>query len=229
VLSVLFSFMYLFLPNGRVELKSGLLGGVLAGVLYHLTQAAFIWFQVKATSYGAIYGSFAALPLFLIWVQLSWLIVLFGAEFAFANQYVETYEYEQDCNRISRHFRRLVALAISHRCIRSFTDERIGPTASELSHELDCPIRLVNMLLQDLVNCGLLSEVNSGDEENPRFQPALPVHDLRIRDVLRRLDHSGTDSIPVARTPSIERIGRALSRFEEVLAADEENLLVREI
>jgi membrane protein len=88
----LFTILYIIMPNTKVNFKAGLLGGVVAGTLYQIAQWAYISFQISAAKYNAIYGSFAALPLFLMWLQISWWIVLFGAELSFANQNVHTYE-----------------------------------------------------------------------------------------------------------------------------------------
>jgi membrane protein len=82
----LFTILYIIMPNTKVHFKAGLLGGVVAGTLYQIAQGAYISFQIGAAKYNAIYGSFAALPLFLMWVQISWWIVLFGAELSFASQ-----------------------------------------------------------------------------------------------------------------------------------------------
>ena len=88
----LFTILYIIMPNTKVNFKAGLLGGVVAGTFYQIAQGAYISFQIGAAKYNAIYGSFAALPLFLMWLQISWWIVLFGAELSFANQNVDTYE-----------------------------------------------------------------------------------------------------------------------------------------
>jgi membrane protein len=84
VIWVLFTFMYVFMPNTKVRLKSGLWGGIVAGTVYQIAQYAYIKFQIGVSGYGAIYGSFAALPLFLVWLQLSWLIVLLARSFVCA-------------------------------------------------------------------------------------------------------------------------------------------------
>ncbi|MDP2604813.1 MAG: YihY/virulence factor BrkB family protein [Deltaproteobacteria bacterium] len=97
VIWVVFTFVYVFMPNTKVNFKAGLWAGIFAGTVYQVAQYAYIEFQVGVSKYGAIYGSFAALPLFLVWLQVSWLIVLFGAEVSFAHQNVETYEFEPDC------------------------------------------------------------------------------------------------------------------------------------
>ncbi|MDP8265168.1 MAG: YihY/virulence factor BrkB family protein, partial [Candidatus Aceula lacicola] len=136
VIWVMFTFIYIFMPNTKVKFSSALLGGIIAGTVYQIVQWAYINFQIGASKYGAIYGSFAALPLFLVWLQISWLIVLFGAEVSFAKQNVETYEFEPDCLKASRSFRRFMALAITHLCIKHQYKGESAPTAEEISHTL---------------------------------------------------------------------------------------------
>jgi membrane protein len=102
---LLFTFLYIFMPNTKVNLVSGIVGGVVAGTIYQATQMVYVTFQVGAAKANAIYGSFAALPLFLIWLQLSWRIVLFGTELVFAHQNVDTYEFEHDCRNASPRWR----------------------------------------------------------------------------------------------------------------------------
>ena len=96
---LLLTFLYIVMPNTRVKIKSAFYGALVAGTLYQLVQVLYIKSQMVASNLGAIYGSFAALPLFLTWLQLSWQIVLYGAELAFAHQNEETYEFEDEGNR----------------------------------------------------------------------------------------------------------------------------------
>ena len=143
VLWFVFTFIYIFLPNTKVSIKSGLFGGIMAGTVFQLWQWVYIKFQIGAAKYGAIYGSFAALPLFLIWLQVSWLIVLLGAEISFAETNVETYEFEPDCLKASDDFQKLVALGITQLCVRNFCEKRHPPTVDDIAHELEVPIRLI--------------------------------------------------------------------------------------
>ncbi|HOO90878.1 MAG TPA: YihY/virulence factor BrkB family protein [Syntrophales bacterium] len=133
---VLFSFLYIFMPNTKVNFRSGILAGIIAGTIYQIVQFGYIAFQVGAAKYNAIYGSFAALPLFLIWLQLSWLIVLFGAEFSFAHQNVDTYEFEPDSLKISGSFKRLLSLQIAHLLVSNFAEGEKPLTATQISHRL---------------------------------------------------------------------------------------------
>lgn len=94
--------------------------------MFQLLQWAYLWAQFGVAQYNAIYASFSALPLFLMWVQASWLIVLFGAEICFAFENEETYEFEGDCFNVSRRFKRLVALRIIQLSVDDFVP-RGGP------------------------------------------------------------------------------------------------------
>ncbi len=114
VVWILFTFIYFFLPNTQVRLKACIMAGVLAGTIFQLLQWFYITFQVGVANYGAIYGTFAALPLFLVWLQFSWLVVLFSAEVSFTEQNVETYELEPDSLKVSGAFKKLLALKIVH-------------------------------------------------------------------------------------------------------------------
>ena len=95
IMWVLFTFLYLFMPNRHVNRRSGVIAGIVAGTVYVVVQMVYVKFQVGVASYNAIYGSFAALPLFLVWLQLSWIIVLAGAEISCAHQNADALEYGQ--------------------------------------------------------------------------------------------------------------------------------------
>ena len=109
---ILFTFIYVFIPNTRVKVWFGAVAGFISAVLFQFFQLAYINSQVWIAKYNAIYGSFAALPLFLIWLQLSWLIVLLGAELSFAQQNVESYEFEQAYQKVSHSFKKLLSFHI---------------------------------------------------------------------------------------------------------------------
>jgi len=108
VMWILFTFVYLFMPNGKIQFKSGLFAGVVGGTLYQIFQNVYVAFQIGVAQYNAIYGSFAALPLFLVWLQVSWMIVLFGAEISYAHQNEQTFEFEPDRLKLSEGYKQLV-------------------------------------------------------------------------------------------------------------------------
>ena len=229
VMWLAFTFIYVFMPNTKVELKSALWGGILAGTIYQLVQLAYITFQIGVSNYGAIYGSFAALPLFLVWLQLSWLIVLLGAEISFAHQNVSTYEFEQDCLRVSHSFKRMVALTITSLCVRNFLNAEKPPTAEDMSRELEVPIRLVRSVLSDLTEARLLSEVCLDHREDVAYQPACDIDRLTVSAVLERLDQQGIDALPVAESTGLNRLRETLKRFHDMSEQSPVNVRLRDL
>lgn len=229
VLWVVFTFLYIFMPNTHVQFKSGLVAGILGGSIYQIVQALYIGFQVGVSKYGAIYGSFAALPLFLVWLQLSWLVVLFGAELSFAEQNVETHEFEPDSLKASHSFKRLVALTLTHHCVKRFCAAEPPQTAFEMAHELEIPIRLVREVIFGLTQSGILSEVKLGNGKDIAYQPARDVDQMSIKNVLDTLDNYGVDTLPLAQSEDVTRIRQSLQSFSTAVEKVPENVLLRNI
>lgn len=229
VMCGLFTFVYIFMPNTSVRFKSALIGGIFGAVMYQTVQWIYITFQIGVSKYGAIYGSFAALPLFLIWLQLSWLIVLFGAEISFAEQNVNTYEFEPDSLKASIAFKRLMALAVTQVCVRQFEKGETPMTAQEIAQSLELPIRLVNQVTFDLTEAKVLTEVKTNGENICGYQPARDPNELRISRVLELLARRGVNDIPYAETAEVKRIEAALESMSRAFKSSPDNLLLKDI
>ncbi len=229
IIWVLFSFLYIFMPNTKVNFASGLLAGIIAGTIYQIVQLGYIMFQVATARYNAIYGSFAALPLFLIWLQLSWLIVLFGAEYSFARQNVDTYEFEPDSLKISPSFKRLLTLQAAHLLVKIFADGKQPLTATEISHRLEIPIRLVHLIVFDLTTAGIIVPTETVEYSEPAYLPSRDINALTVHFVIDELEHCGTNTIPAARTKEMETLSEILDTFREELSRSPANRLLRDI
>ncbi|UCF56711.1 MAG: YihY family inner membrane protein [Deltaproteobacteria bacterium] len=229
VIWVLFVFMYIFMPNTKVRFRSGVLAGIIAGTLYQIFQWTYIIFQIGVAKYNAIYGGFAALPLFLIWLQVSWLIVLFGAEIAFAHQNVDTYEFEPDCLRVSHSFKRLLSLRIVHLLVKDFSNGERWCDETEISHKLEIPIRLVRQILFELVESGIISPVKVDDDKASAYQPALNPEAITIKFVVDALEQQGSDDIPVARSEELEKLSQSMKTFDELIKGSPANLRLKDI
>lgn len=225
----LFTFVYILVPNAKVQFRSGLIAGIIAGTVFQAVQWGYIHFQVGVSKYNAIYGSFAALPLFLAWLQISWMIVLIGAEIAFAHQNVDTYEFEPDSKKISVSFRRFLSLMVAHLLTHRFANGEKPLTAQEISHVLEIPIRLLRQILFDLVHSGIASEIKVAEEDDPAYQPAFTIHDLTLARVLNALDQRGLYSIPVAKTETSATLSAALEAFREAIDQSPANRLLKDI
>lgn len=229
VLWILFTFIYIFIPNTKVNFRSGLLAGILAGSLYEIFQWVYISFQIGVAKYNAIYGSFAALPLFFVWLQFSWLIVLLGAEISFAHQNVETYEFEQDCMMVSHAFKRLLSLRVVHLLIAHFAEGLKAWSAVELSHKLEIPMRLMQQILFELLSAGVISEVRTDDDKGLAYQPALDPDRITIKYVMDSLDRQGCDNIPVAQSDELKRLRENLKAFGDLIESSPANVRLKQI
>jgi len=226
---VLFTVIYVFMPNTRVKFKSGMLAGVVAGTIYQILQVVYIEFQGNVTSYNAIYGSFAALPLFLIWLQLSWLVVLFGAEISFAEQNVESYEFEAESTQISYSFRRLLSLIVIHRIVQNFTQDKRPYRSKDISQELELPIRLTREIIFNLVNCGLISELTTERDKELAYAPAFDISEMSLNHVINALEEYGSDEIPVKKDRVYDSLTHLLEEYNINFEKQSGNVLLKDV
>jgi membrane protein len=229
VIWFMFTLLYIFMPNTHVKIRAALIAGVAAGTAYQLFQFLYVTFQIGVAKYNAIYGSFAALPLFLFWLQASWMIVLSGAELSFATQNVDTYEFEPDANLASPAFRKLLALRIVNLLVERFSIGEKPLDEDVIAHELGIPIRLLRYLLHDLSEAGVLTLVRSVQEKVHAYQPAFDPEQMTIAAVLDSLETHGTESLPVIESSELDQIRDSLVTFRRENRGSEANRLLKEI
>jgi membrane protein len=223
------TFLFAFIPNTKVKFKSALIGGIVAGTIVQIVQWGYFNFQIGVTQKNAIYGGFAALPLFLIWFQTSWLIVLFGAEVAFAHQNVEAYEYEPDCLSVSPSFKTLLSVFITQQIVAKFCAGEKPADASQLSHTLDIPIRLVRQILFELSESGILAEVQKNQNGELAYQPGIDVNQITIKFVMNRLQQKGSTNIPVAKSDTFDKLADSLRKLDSIIEKSPDNILLKNL
>jgi membrane protein len=226
LISTLFAFIYIYMPNTKVHLRSALGAGVVTGTVYQMTQWAYVTFQVGMARNNAIYGSFAALPLFLIWMQLSWLIVLLGAELSFAIQNVDTYGYPVDSMKVSEFNKKFLSLLVARLVIRNFSEGAPPLTAPGIANTLGMPLRLVRRILSEFTTSGLFTVTKTGEYEEDAYQPARDIHKISIRNVLDTLEKSGSADLAFSRTEDFRAISETLQAFGDTLEKSSANKLV---
>ncbi|MFH2093187.1 MAG: YhjD/YihY/BrkB family envelope integrity protein [Pseudomonadota bacterium] len=211
---LLFIFFYIFIPNKKVDIKATLAGGIIAGTIFQVVQIIYLKSQVGVSNYNAIYGSFAALPLFLIWLQTSWAIVLFGAEVAFAWENTEALETQDiDYANISIRLKKLIVLRIVHLCVSRFANAQTPASDSDIAAEIKIPLKIVKILLSKLVECRVLLEVNLPDSF--AYVPAQDIECLTILKVLTAFEQRGDDVITVGGTIEFEALEDSLDEFSK--------------
>lgn len=229
ILWALLTFLYIFMPNVKVRFFSALLGAFVAVTFYQVVQWSYIVFQLNAAQFNSIYGSFAAFPLFLIWMQLSWLAVLYGAEIAYAKQYESVYEMEPEAKEASPRLRALVSILIVSRVARRFSELKDPYSARELSEELELPARLILDALSLLVKAKVITAASKKNSEEVYYQPGRPIVNLTIKDILQTLDTAGINALSGTENAEMEKCRDILEKFWDRLGSLPENLSLKDL
>jgi membrane protein len=196
MMSAVFVALYLFMPNTKVKLTSVLIPGILAGCAFQGLQYFYIHSQIWVSQYNAIYGSFAAIPLFMLWAQISWSICLFGAELCYANQNVEEYNFREDGSNISHRCRIMISSLLMSIICKRFAEGKQAYTALELSRLHNIPIRLTTDIIYNLLCAHLIVEVtNDSKGALSVYMPAMDVNKLNVGVMIDRLEAYGKESL----------------------------------
>ena len=216
IIWTMFTLLYLIIPNARVRFGSALMAGIVAGTIFLLFQWGYVYVQRWMTSYNAIYGSFAALPLFLIWMQTSWEILLFGGELSFAYQNISRFAEERESLRISYDQRRKVLLAVMILVARNFRDHGGTLSTDTIRERLGLPTRIVNDVLFQLVQAGQLIAVRSGDgERDVAFTPAHDLASTTVYGILEAVERTGQATLDLGQTPELARMNQEVESLKE--------------
>lgn len=225
----IFTLLYIIMPNTRVKFSSALIAGIIAGSLFQFVQWAYIAFQIGAARYGAIYGSFAALPLLLLWMQVSWIVVLFGAELSYAYHNVDKYEFEAETKNISPFNKKILSLYVLKLLVKNFQKGEAPLTPGEVSKTLQIPNSLVRSILNNLEVVGLVSETRTDHTKKSAYQPAIDIHTISIKMALERLDKQGMDVLIAKSSPALDAIKNTLQEFYTLLEQSERNKLLKDL
>ena len=228
----MFTIIYIVLPNTKVRLRSAIMAGVFAGTGFYLFQTLFLFLMKWMTSYSAIYGSFAALPLFLLWMQYSWKILLMGCELSFAMQNEKRYDEERELPMISRDHSQKLMIAIVIYISRSFVQGNGAVPMVAVREGLGIPSRIASKLITVLVDANILNEVKcEAKDYDVAYAPAKDVTKLRVSDVLSAVEqYSEYDSKEiVSRARETMVAVEAVEQLKRAAAADEWNKTITEL
>ncbi len=190
---LLFTLLYIYIPNTKVKFRSALLGGVFTGICFQIFQMLYINGQIWIAKYNAIYGSFAALPLLLLWLQLTWFLVLFGVQLSFAFQNVNKFSFEHETSNISRRYKDFIALLIMTLIVKRFEKGLPPYTADELSENYKIPTKLTGDTLFYLQQIGIIVETPTDDALVPAYIPALDINHISVSYLFEKIDKYGSE------------------------------------
>ncbi|MCF6178795.1 MAG: YihY family inner membrane protein [Geopsychrobacter sp.] len=226
---IAFAVLYVFMSNTRVEWSSAFAGGILGGTLWQLAQWSYINFQVGVAKYNAIYGTMAALPIFMIWVYISWNIVLLGLEFTYARQNLRTGGRDLHGYEVNRNSYERVALILLVTLGRRFY-RALEPVSKEaLSQKIGIPPRLCEHLLLELVILGFVSEVCVGNKNLRRYQLGRSAESLILGDIVRGLRGHGEEVLHLRQLPEVNIASTVLARLEQLDESSGVDLSLKEL
>lgn len=226
----MFTGLYVFMPNTNVKLKHALISGILAGTAHQAFQILYISSQLWVSRYNAIYGSFAALPLFLLWLQISWTICLFGAELTYAGQNIQNFSFDKDARNISQRYRDFISILIMSLIAKRFGKGAPPYTAEEISEECQIPIRLTNETLYELQEINMLHEVVTDQKsEDIAYQPSIDINKLNVALLLDKLDIHGSEDFKIDKDNEFSGQWKALLDAREEYYKSASRVLLKDL
>lgn len=225
-----FSLLYIIIPNTKIKARNAILAGFIAGLGFQAFQYLYISGQLWVTHYNAIYGSFAAIPLFLLWLQLSWTIVLIGAEVAYAAQNVQNYYFEKEAKNVSNRYQYFVSILIMSILSKRFEKEEGPMTMNEISSEYQIPARLTSWTLNRLLEMHLISETqNPSVKDMVAYQPAVDINKLTVGYIYKRMFEHGTEDFVIDVDKLYHSPWSSLINLEECMTKHGSNKLVKDL
>lgn len=207
---MLFGLIYWLMPNTKVQLKGALIAGVIAGSAFMIFSLFYFFVQGELSSYNAIYGTFAALPFFLAWMQTSWQILLAGGELSFVYQHMDVFEQEQYVKNMDADHKRKALLATMVSIIKHFITHEGAVRPAKIAAKLNLPVGVVRDLIIELEEAGLVVEV--ADDDN--YIPAKDIHEITISEVLNKIERKNPER-KMGTSPEIKAISVLLDRMRK--------------
>lgn len=214
------------MPNHKIEFRAGVIAGVVTGVLYLVAQKTYISLQIGVSSYNGIYGSFAALPLFVAWLQIGWMIVLLGCEIAF---YIQNYDIHQSHDRfgnLSFRLKKALALQVTQLIVKNFQQMQQPLSAEQTAAKLVIPIAVIKLVLGFLVTSHILLEYKPDEDTDEVYQPALDINQISIAYVINALEACGQNHLPDIYQE--QQFMAALNQFRELMEQSDQNGLLKD-
>lgn len=222
---LMFSLIYYVLPNTDVRYKNALKAGAVAGVGFSIFQVVYIFIQGNLSAYNAIYGTFAAIPLFLLWLQISWQILLFGGELSFAMQNVHDFVAEREAKNFSYDNRIKIMIATMTIIIRNYLDGGGLSTPERIADEVGVPVRTIRDVAGELEDDGMVLFVQGeGGDKSDAMAPARDPRGIRFFDVIAAVTGHGAEVANMGDTPLMQRIHTAYEKAKGDLRRSEDNV-----
>lgn len=227
---IILTSVYKFIPNIRVKFLNALIGGVVAGTAFQIFQMFYLNGQLWITKYNAIYGTFAAIPLLLLWLQLSWFIVLIGAALSYSAQNLNKFLFEKETKNISRRYRDFFIITVMSTIVKQFVNGDRPLTASQISYRCRIPLKLTNDIIDELQEIKLvLPTPIDNDVRNMAYQPALDVHLISVNTLISKIDKKGSEDFLIDVNGKYSSYWDALEKTRKSLQDKDGDTLLKDL
>jgi len=221
-----FTFFYIFVPNKKVKLTSALTGGTAAGILWEVTGWAFASFVAESTKYTAIYSGFAILIMFMLWVYLSWLILLVGANIAYYHQHPESLTPERRSLRLSNRLKEKLSLLVMFMVGQNHYRNRPEWTLDNLAQQLHVPTDVIEPIIESLENKRILASTAT---DPPTYLPGRPLDTMEINDVLHAVRTANeVHNSNLNELPAEFVVDQVINDLDQVIAKQLQGLTIKE-
>ncbi len=229
VIWVMFTVVYYVMPNTKVRFSAALKGALIAGTALRLFTILYITSQMMLSRYNAIYGSFAALPLFLLFLNVSWQVILFGAELSFGYQNIKKYVFEQESYHISLDYRRRVILVVLHRIADNFSKGGDPYDSDQLAQVLNIPVRIVRDVLFDLEQARLIVSIDEDLAKSEKYLPFRDLSNTRVMDIFKAIEQVGYQNADMEACVDLRSASTVIEQIEALVRESDRNVLLSEL
>ncbi len=226
---LLFTLLYAYMPNTKVKFSAAFLAGIVSGTCFQIFQMLYISGQFWISKYNAIYGSFAALPLLLLWLQLSWFICLFGVQLSFSYQNVNKFSFEEEITNISRRYKDFVLLMITTLIIKRFEAGGKPYTADQISEKYKIPTQLTSDSIFYLLQVGLIVETPTKDSLVCAYIPATDINQITLSYFFNKMDQFGSEDFIIDIRDEFRNVWNKTLEVKNYVAEKEGNTLLKDI
>lgn len=221
------SLVYTIMPSTEVKLSYSISAGIIAGSSILIFKEIFIECMKLATSYNAVYGSLAAIPVLLMFIRFIWIILLCGAEISFAGQQIDMQSYKKEIDNISPRYAKFVEVYLLSQIIKNNGIDNQKLSFDQLVQKSNLPPRLVMKSLEELIECKLVLRVEY--ESRLVYVPGCDTSDLSVGQVLSLLDRTGTEDFVEMKDQNMNDIWTIVKEIDEKIEKNNKNILLKSL
>ena len=226
---ILFTIIFIIIPNTKVGFMHALFAGIVAGTLFQIFQYLYITGQINLTKYNAVYGSFAFLPLLLFWLQISWVIVLYGAKLSYVSQNIAFHNFEKETKHISRRFKDYATIIVLKEIIVRFDNNESPVSDQDIANKYNIPIKLTQDILALLTETNIVRETYIEQANQKTYVPALDTHKITLALLIERIENIGNENFKLKNYEESNSIWQKMVEVKELHIKNLQSILVKDL